>query len=819
MSRSSIAVAVATLVALSCLVAAPARADEPTANAPASDRTGHEEPLGQAMPDKILSQDQSQGVDAAGNPQAYWVTAGNAQTTAMFQVTDIRSGQVVFAERLPEGVNSWANTFSDALGTVFFATTEGFFYSWKSGDEHVTQIPFPYAGEGIWRLASSPDGVIYGGTYPGGQLFSYDPATAVFENHGQIIPGETYGRALAVDEDYVYFGTQPHARLARFDRETGEVLQIELPAEYANEMVVYDMTLAGGYLLLRVWKVNDLIVYNTATGQIDNIVKAISDRAISPVDPTGPYVYYRRVSQGIVQYNLETQVETPLGWKPNAIPGTWAWIDMADPAFPGLSLSMTYYNGRVYVYNLQTKKSKYISEAGLQGAPTPLQSLGSDSSGTIYAGGFLTPPGIASFDPGTGTFTLLTGGGQVEGFGRFDDALVYGRYPGASLYYYDPAMPWSMGANPAAPAVIGDEQDRPQALVQVGDRVAVGSVPISGRLGGALSLWDPATGSLDVTRNVVENQSIVSLAERDGLLVGGTSVNGGYGIDAVATQAELFVFDPVGGERLSSIVPVPGAHSINGLEFDENGTLWGIADGTLFAAALDEASGTVEVVRSEQLFALDRSMYGQDREIVFVDGMIYATSGGALWKVNPITWTTQSLAGDGVMYLTQGSGDDLYFARGFELFRWAFDEAEQSPECTTTIDQDRAGPLTVTSGVTCIEGASISGPVTVRTGASLVVDRGEIRGPVAASGAGRVWIFGSTIKGPVSISGSSGTVRLDSTTVSGPVSLRNNAGSAVVVTDNTVSGPLACSGNVSAPSNSGAANSVAGPRAGQCAAL
>ncbi|BCJ64270.1 hypothetical protein [Polymorphospora rubra] len=809
-----------TAVAAMTLSGTPALAEPPT---PAPLRTsvqpGHEENLGQTMPDKILSQDQSQGVDAAGNPQVYWVTAGNDETTAMFQATDVRTGRIVFAERLPRGINSWANTFSPAEGAVYFATTEGYFYTWTPGDENVTAIPFPYPGEGIWRLAAAPDGIIYGGTYPGGRLFAYDPATARFTDHGQIIPGETYGRALAVDDDHVYFGTQPRARLARFDRATGEVLQMPLPARYANEEAVYDMTLAGGYLLARVQKVNDLLVFDTATAQLVHVVPAIDGRAISGLDPTGPYVYYRRVSQGIVQLNLETFEETPLGWRPNAIPGTWAWIDMQSPDFPGLSLSMTFYNGRVYVYNLQTKRNRYISEAGLQGAPTPLQALGVDRAGTVYSGGFLTPPGISAYNPDTNAFRLLNGGGQVEGFGQFGDDLVYGRYPGGTLYRYDPARTWSMGTNPGEPVTIGQEQDRPQALVQIGDRVVVGSVPISGRLGGALSVWKPDTGEITVRRGIVADQSVVSLAARGDLVVGGTSINGGFGIDPVASQAELFVYDVTTGTVRESRVVVPGAQSINGLRFDDEGVLWGIADGTLFAAGVDPATGTIDVLRAENLFGLARTMYGQDRALAFRDGMIYATYGGRLWSVNPVTWKARALAGSGAEHLVAGVDGSLYYTRGFTLYRWVFDPVAAPPACTETITGAHRGPLQVSRGVTCVIGGQVSGPVTVRPGAGLVLDGARVDGPVTATGASHLSTFDAEVRGPLSVSASTGPVRVDSSTVRGPVTLTANRGGEVTVTATTVGGPLTCTANTTAPGNAGVANTVSGPRTGQCAAL
>ncbi|MCG5218429.1 PQQ-binding-like beta-propeller repeat protein [Streptosporangium soli] len=626
-----------------------------------------EEDLGYPIAARILSQDQSQGVDADGRPQAYWVTAGNPEIPGMFQVTDIRTGEVVFKERLPAGVNSWASTFSTADGTVYFGMTEGQLYRWKPGDTAVTSLGVPYPGEGIWRLAAAPDGVIYGGTYPGGKLFSHDPRTGAFTDHGQVVPGETYARTLAVDDRHVYVGTQPRARLARFDRATGTIEQIPLPAEYGTHEVVYDMTRARDHLLLRVQPSNDLLVYDTVEKTFDNIVKGISGRAISPLDPSGHNVYFRIAAEGIVRYDLDTHTWTKTGWGPNGFPGSWAWIEMDNPDFPGKSLAMTYYYGRVYVWNPETRKTAYLGEDKLEGAPNLIQAIGAAPDGAIHVGGFLSPPGMARLDPATGATTLLAAAGQIEGFGSYGRHLVYGRYPDGLLLDYDLDKPWAYGTNPKAPVAIGHEQDRPQAFAQTGDLIAVGSVPKSGRLGGALTLWNPATGEVDVHRDVVPAQSVVSLAQHRGLLYGGTSINGGYGIDPTAKEAELFVFDPATRRTVSSVVPVPGAATVNALTVDAKGVIWGLADGTLFT--FDPRKG--HVTKQQRLFPRESSMYGHDRALVLSgDRHLYATMAGSLWRVDRRAWKAVKLTSDGVAYLTKGGDGNLYYARGARLFRW-----------------------------------------------------------------------------------------------------------------------------------------------------
>jgi len=131
-----------------------------------------------------------------------------------------------------------------------------------------------------------------------------------------------------------------------------------------------------------------------------------------------------------------------------------------------------------------------------------------------------------------------------------------------------------------------------------------------------------------------------------------------------------------------------------------------------------------------------------------------------------------------------------------------------------------AGPLTVT-GVTCLDGATVNGPVTVRPGATLIATGTTVNGPVTAAGAAGVFLADSTVRGPVRITGTTDAVAVIGTDVTGPVDISaGTTGSDVpLVAGNSVTGPLRCTGNVPAPISLGVANTVRGPVTGQCALL
>ncbi|WP_203911697.1 M14 family zinc carboxypeptidase [Rhizocola hellebori] len=131
------------------------------------------------------------------------------------------------------------------------------------------------------------------------------------------------------------------------------------------------------------------------------------------------------------------------------------------------------------------------------------------------------------------------------------------------------------------------------------------------------------------------------------------------------------------------------------------------------------------------------------------------------------------------------------------------------------------GPLTISSGIACLAGATVSGPVTVAAGATLIATGSTFSGPVTATGAAGVFMAASTVRGPLRLSGTTQAVLIAAATVSGEVQLTDNStvSGAAIVAGNTVSGPLRCSGNSPAPVNLEIANAVSGPKNGQCAAL
>ena len=143
-------------------------------------------------------------------------------------------------------------------------------------------------------------------------------------------------------------------------------------------------------------------------------------------------------------------------------------------------------------------------------------------------------------------------------------------------------------------------------------------------------------------------------------------------------------------------------------------------------------------------------------------------------------------------------------------------------QCDRTISGWHTRPLEVDSGVTCLtDGARVVGPVTVAAGAGLLADGATISGPVTATDADVVDVRDSRLTGGITVEGATGSVAIAGNRITGRVNLHDNSTGLrpVVLSGNSISGPLACTGNEPAPTDDDVANQVVGRVTGQCADL
>ncbi|HXV57374.1 MAG TPA: M64 family metallopeptidase, partial [Gaiellaceae bacterium] len=143
-----------------------------------------------------------------------------------------------------------------------------------------------------------------------------------------------------------------------------------------------------------------------------------------------------------------------------------------------------------------------------------------------------------------------------------------------------------------------------------------------------------------------------------------------------------------------------------------------------------------------------------------------------------------------------------------------------SPECTETLSGKHRA-LVVSTGVTCLDEATVSGGVTVLPGASLVVSGGLVRDGITASGAGQVQLFGVEVRGDTRVEGTTGGVTIAGAKLKGRLSLVGNAGGEfdVALVGSLVKGLLECSGNTPGVGDYGVPNTIEGLATADCEGL
>lgn len=631
--------------------------------------TGHEDSLGTPITG-VTASGVGWTTTAAGHPVAVLIAGGSP---SVISAVDGITGALLASRTLALVKQAW--NYATAPDRRVYIGTQSSGEVWRFSPDTLTFDRVghkPFAQTHFWAVAVDDSGVVHFGTYPGGRIVSYDPATSTWTDHGQPVTGALYVRSIASDGRYVYAGTGTVAGIVRLDPRTGESVRIELPAEFADEQFVYDLDVAGGRLFARMSPSNTLLVRDLSAGAwVDRIESVLGLHVSSPGttirDGAGrrTEVFYSPAGGPVTGYDLATGERRATELDVAFANRGWAWLPLRLDGFPSNSLVTGSSGGALVAWNPISHQTRSV-QSKAAGTPYIIRSLGQGPTGEVYVGGYLSPRGLARVTPETGGTTLLPWSAQVEGMTSHGRDLMLGVYPGAKIYRYETTRDWAAGTNPGTPIEIGHEQDRPVTLTPAGDLTAIGSVPGYGQLGGALTLLDRATGTVEVYRNVAPDQSVVTLLHRDGKIYGGSAIWGGLGIAPTATEAQLFVFDLATRTVEHALVPVPGETSIGGLTFDPDGNLWGMTANQLFR--YDVATRQVTLVR--RYFDSDVSAeYYTGRSLHWHDGKLVGNTAWRVFEIDPVSLEVQVISTDVNCFALDRLGH-WYYGRQSELLRW-----------------------------------------------------------------------------------------------------------------------------------------------------
>ncbi len=596
-----------------------------------------------------------------GGRLLYVVANGNP---AVFTAVEVPSGRQVHSQELPGVHGSWSLDVSPD-GAVYIGTNRnGHLYRWAPGDTEARSVAGGRVlGEThIFGVAFGEDGLLYGGTFPGGIVFRHDPASGEFRDYGQAVDGVRYVRAVAHLDGVIYAGTFPEYHLVAVDAETGEKRKLSFPGDEPEW--VGNLRAVNGLLLARIG--DNLHAYDPSRDAW--VAEGPPMERFSQTSWHAETETLHVVASGrVYAWNLRTFELNRLDSRVPFAPRALEVMDLQEPDFTGPTLVGAGVRGGIWLLHLESGRVE-SRDAEISGVPITIRSMERGPDGNIYIGGYLSPQEMARWLPEEERLEKIPFGAQIEAMLPHNGKLYLGRYPDASILAYDPAEPVS-DDNPRLLFRLGDRgQDRPFGFASVGSGVAVGTVPKAGSLGGVLAFYNPRNDEVTVHEKVIPDQSIVSLVYRDGVLYGGTSIWGGIGIDPVAEEAVLFAWDVREERLLWSEAPLPGEQAVSNLMFDPQGRLWGITAGKVFQFDPRQR----RVVRSLEIapFGWDRT-YWQSSFLSWDEatGRIVGLAAGSVFSLHPENWNTEIHATRAGFFANDARGN-LYFGRGAELFQY-----------------------------------------------------------------------------------------------------------------------------------------------------
>ena len=542
--------------------------------------------------------------------------------------------------------NVWVNAV-DSKGNYYFA-------GYDDGTRFYRYSPNNPEGQKLQQLGSSLRGAVTAITVDNednvylnnsrtGDIMKWDVTANSFTNYGRILDSPEYARALVYYDGYLYGGSFTTDKFFRFNLSTRQMENLAsspLPSgavikRYETMMVVrnylfaYIETMSNGWIT-SIYDLNEKtwIKYDTGAGYF-------------PTGEIDGYVYFTDSGQALKKFNLATREITMTSVTPlpnYGLRGSGIADLTVNPQYSGKIFVSIYpgTSGDIIFINFATNARLRVS-AVITGGDVELQNLaflGDD----YYASGYNINT-TARININTGvreTYSM----GQCEGMTPYNGKLYTGVYPNARIYEYNPVSKSSTELFTA-----GQSQDRPFQIKAYDNKLLIGTIPVSGQIGGALTVYDLNSKTVSVHRNIVQDQSVTGIACKDGKVYGSTTINGGLNAALTQTRAKLFIYDVNSGEKIKEATPAftssAAVTHIGELCFAPDGRLWGAAGGIIFEIDPETLEIITEVkVSGGGTFGTWRPVY------MYFDanGIMFANPGGNLIAFDPDTEQYKNIA-------------------------------------------------------------------------------------------------------------------------------------------------------------------------------
>lgn len=629
-------------------------------------------PLETAQPQHCL-------VDTVNGVNYMYTTS--AGSPAVFNVINLDEKKVEGFYQLPGCSKVWKHV-KDSKGRIYIIDFK-LLFCYDPAEKKITNYGrYNETETAAFSLCVDEEDNVYIGTYPNAKIIKFDPITATFEDWGTILEGMQYIRNITYHKGYLYCGvysTNPGkmVRVEVKNPKNKKVFEAPPSSLYTPEDIsfFYDSNMADDMLVnyVQTKTLYRMLVFDTVKEEwVDNGYDGgFKGLYSTPAKDGRSYFAYQNRWKAL---NTQNGMIEDIDWEGNTY-SIWGgdWIELKDnPDFPGktfvtLDLSVAGTGFPLFI-NFETKKTMVWNDLDMKGAYLVLLNIGDMPDGGIVVSSQGAPKNYW-FNSDTGESAIFTAG-QIEGTTKYDDKLYLGAYTGARLLEYDPSSPPVDNVNPKQIAVV-TEQDRPFAMEAGDGKIYGGTIAKYGHLAGSLFVYDTQTGEFFEENNVVNNQSIMGIAYKDGMIYGSTTVYGGFGVEPTEKEAKIFIYDVKKREKVKEFVPdIPGLTDpvptyIGDLEFGPDGKLWGATGFTLFSIDpwTEKVSDVFNFGRWEKYDTYRWLPY----RIEFDDkGNIYIEMGG-IRVINPKTGATKTLTNYVANLYTIGGDGNLYMAVGSDI--------------------------------------------------------------------------------------------------------------------------------------------------------
>ncbi|AQP44976.1 hypothetical protein [Tessaracoccus flavus] len=477
---------------------------------------------------------------------------------ANLSTLDLTTRTVTDVTTIPSGIEGWAATAVNDGADLYFGMhtpADIYHYDIEQGaltTEPVATLPAELL---VMDQSAAPDDTIYiAGMARGasGGVYELDPATNEVEPLGTPVEGQRYVRSIVANDETVFAGMGPAASVAYRDRDGGEWQTMDIP-ELEGESFVYDIALEGQYLTFGTEPSGLFGVVDLETSDV-TIVPVPDGRTIDSIVMDGTTAYFTVRPEGaLYSYDISTGSLTKLGVP--SIGAEHRKLFVSDGTVIGVTGV-----GDVWSYSMADGTVDVISglESGMPRSPERgAQSLAVFQGDAYVAGHW----GIQQHDGTSGSSERFAVPGETKTMTADDQQLFASIYPASQVWTYDPES-----TDLEFLAQIRDNQMRPRTSLynHTTGKLLVGTRETYGNVGGAVSVIDPATGAIETHRDLVVDQTPISLAAIDGTAFVGHEILGEVHAPTT-TEADLISWDIETATTNWDIVPVPDAAAISGL--------------------------------------------------------------------------------------------------------------------------------------------------------------------------------------------------------------------------------------------------------------